>query len=194
MDNLFIVAGLGNPGTRYENTRHNVGFDTAELLSEKHGIKVSKLKHKAYLGEGVIEGARVVLAKPQTYMNLSGESIREIIDWYKAPLSNLIIIYDDVDLPLGRVRVRPKGSSGTHNGMKSVIYQLSADDFPRVRVGIGNPPPEYDIADYVLGRFSAGEREIIDKSIKVAAEAVEEIIKAGVDSAMNKYNGQVEAR
>lgn len=192
LENLYIIAGLGNPGARYNNTRHNIGFDTIDLISMRHGIKVSKLKHKALLGDGHIGANKVVLVKPQTYMNLSGESIREVIEWYKVPLNNLIIIYDDVDLPLGRVRVRPKGSSGTHNGMKSVIYQLQSDEFPRIRIGIGSPPEEVGIVNYVLGKFNGEERKIIDKSISWAAEAAEEIVKSGINSAMNKYNGQLE--
>ncbi|MGI6777323.1 MAG: aminoacyl-tRNA hydrolase [Acetivibrionales bacterium] len=191
MDNVFIVAGLGNPGSRFENTRHNVGFETVDVLAEKYGINIKKLKHKALIGDGRIGADKVILVKPQTYMNLSGDSIREIIEWYKTPVENLIIIYDDIDLPLGKLRIRPKGSSGTHNGMKSVIYQLQSDEFPRVRIGIGSPPENYDMVDYVIGRFTDEERNTIDKMVKLAAEAVEEIIKAGIDPAMNKYNRSI---
>lgn len=189
MDKLFLVIGLGNPGTKYEHTRHNVGFLTIDLLSMKYGIKVAKLKHKALLGEGIIEGQRVVLAKPQTFMNLSGESIREIVEWYKVPMSNVIVVYDDIDLALGKIRVRPGGSSGTHNGMKSIIYQLQEDTFPRVRIGIGKPPENWDLADYVLSRFGEEERPTIIESIKKAAEAVSAIISLGTETAMNKFNG-----
>lgn len=189
MEDLFIIAGLGNPGSRYENTRHNVGFDTVDYLSAKYGIKVSKLKHKALQGEGSIEGKRVILVKPQTFMNLSGESIREIIEWYKTPVNNLIIVYDDIDLPVGRIRVRPKGSSGSHNGMKSVIYQIQDDSFPRVRIGIDKQPEGWDLADYVLSKFNSDERKLINDSIVNAAEAVTAIVKSGVEAAMSKYNG-----
>lgn len=189
MDNLFIIIGLGNPGRQYENTHHNVGFDTVDILSGKFGIKIAKLKHKALIGDGLIQGKRVLLVKPQTYMNLSGESVREVVEWYNIPLKNIIIIYDDVDLPLGRIRIRPKGSSGTHNGMKSIIYQLQSDEFPRIRIGIGKPPENWDMADYVLSRFDAEERKIIDQSISKAAEAAVEIINSGIEKAMNMYNG-----
>ncbi len=188
MEKLYVVAGLGNPGGKYENTRHNVGFDAIDILSARYGIKVSKLRHKALTGEGDIKGARVLLAKPQTFMNLSGESIREIVDWYKIPVHNLILIYDDVDLPLGRLRIRPKGSSGTHNGMKSVIYQLQSDDFPRIRIGINKAPEGWELADYVLSRFTQDERKIINESIIKSAEAAAAIVSSGVETAMNTYN------
>lgn len=185
---MFLIVGLGNPGPRYANTRHNMGFDTVDLLSRKYGIKVSKIAHKALIGEGTAEGRRIVLAKPQTYMNLSGESVRDIVAWYKTPLSNVILVYDDIDIEFGRIRIRPKGSSGSHNGMKSVIYQLESDEFPRVRIGIGKPPEGYDLADYVLGRFTKEEREIIDASIERAACAIGVIITLGIDEAMARYN------
>lgn len=189
MDERFIIAGLGNPGLKYDNTRHNVGFETLDVISRQSGIKINKLKHKALLGEGTIGDKKVLLVKPQTFMNLSGESIREIIDWYKLPPGNIIIIYDDVDLSTGRIRIRPGGSSGTHNGMKSVIYQIQSDEFPRIRIGIGKPPDGWDIADYVLGRFSTEEREIVSVSVLKAADAAVDILTAGVEHAMNRYNG-----
>lgn len=188
MEKLFIVAGLGNPGRRYENTRHNAGFEAIDILADQYGIRVSKLKHKALTGEGLIKDARVLLVKPQTFMNLSGESIREIVEWYKIPLQSLILVYDDVDLPTGRIRIRPRGSSGTHNGMKSVIYQLQSDDFPRVRIGIGGAPEGWDLADYVLSRFSPEERKLMDESISRAAGAAAAIVASGVEAAMNTYN------
>lgn len=190
MEDLFIVIGLGNPGTRYENTRHNVGFDTIDKLSKKHNIAVSKVKHKAVIGDGIIEGCRVILAKPQTFMNLSGESVREIIEWYKVPIKNIIIIYDDIDLPIGKLRVRPKGSSGTHNGMRSVIYQIQSDEFPRIRIGIDKPPQGWDLANFVLSKFSSEERKNVEEAIDNAVSAVETIIKLGVDSAMNRFNAK----
>ena len=190
MEKLIVIAGLGNPGNKYENTRHNVGFGTIERLSSKYGIKVNKLKHKALTGEGTIAGERVLLVKPQTFMNLSGESIRDIAEWYKLPMENIIIIYDDVDLPVGTVRIRPKGSSGTHNGMRSVIYQLQSDEFPRIRIGIGKAPEGWDLADYVLSRFSAEEAGAIRESIERAADAAAAIVSSGVSAAMNQYNGE----
>ncbi len=188
MENLFIIAGLGNPGSRYENTRHNMGFETVDYISYKYKIKVSKVKFKAVIGDGEIEGERVMLVKPQTYMNSSGESVREIIDWYKIPLENIIIVYDDIDLPLGKIRIRPGGSAGTHNGMRSVIYQIQSDNFPRVRIGVGRPPEGWELVDYVLGRFNEDDRKIVSESVKKASEAVASIIKSGVEAAMNTYN------
>ena len=190
MDKLMVIVGLGNPGNKYENTRHNVGFRTIDILSEKYGIKVDRLKHKAYVGDGNIKGVRVVLVKPQTYMNLSGESVRDIIEWYKLAMDNLIVIYDDTDLPAGTIRIRPGGSSGTHNGMKSVIYQLESDAFPRIRIGIGKAPEGWDLADYVLSRYTGDDAGIIRQSIERAAEAAAVIITDGVSSAMNTYNGE----
>lgn len=189
LENIFVIAGLGNPGSRYDNTRHNVGFDAIDLLSDRYGIKVSKLKHKALIGDGTIKNERVLLVKPQTFMNLSGESIRDIAEWYKIPPERLVIIYDDVDLPLGKIRVRPGGSSGTHNGMRSVIYQLQNDEFPRVRIGIDKAPEGWELADFVLSKFSASERKIINDSISNAADAAAAIVTSGVSTAMNLYNG-----
>ena len=189
MENVYAIVGLGNPGSKYENTRHNVGFEAVDLLSDRHGIKISKLKHKALIGDGSIKNAKVLLVKPQTYMNLSGESVRELVEWFKIPPDKLVVIYDDVDLPLGKVRVRPHGSSGTHNGMKSVIYQLQSDEFPRVRIGIDKAPEGWELADYVLGRFNPEERKIINGSISNAADAAETIVTSGVNAAMNLYNG-----
>lgn len=189
LDKLFLVIGLGNPGTKYEFTRHNVGFLTMDLLAEKYGIKISKLKHKALLGDGDIEGQRVILAKPQTFMNLSGESVRELADWYKVPMEKVIVVYDDVDLALGKIRVRQGGSSGTHNGMKSIIYQLQQDTFPRVRIGIGRPPENWDLADFVLSKFTNEEKTTISESIKRASLAISTIIAEGTEEAMNRFNG-----
>lgn len=189
MEKLTVIAGLGNPGSRYENTRHNAGFITVDLLSKKYGIRVDRLKHKALTGDGVINGERVLLVKPQTFMNLSGESIRDIVQWYKVPAKNLIVIYDDVDLPAGTLRIRAKGSSGTHNGMKSVIYQLQTDEFPRIRIGIGKAPEGWELADYVLGRFGADEAASAARCMERAAEAAAFMVSEGVEAAMNKFNG-----
>lgn len=188
MNNLFLIVGLGNPGKQYANTRHNAGFDTIDLLSGRLDIRVAKNKCKALIGEGMIDGKKLILAKPQTFMNLSGESVRELVSWYKADLQNTIIIYDDIDLPLGRLRIRSKGSSGTHNGMRSVIYQINSDEFPRIRIGIGRPPEDWELADFVLGRFDNEDRKLVDECISKAADAAVDIVKSGINSAMNIYN------
>jgi PTH1 family peptidyl-tRNA hydrolase len=187
---MFVIAGLGNPGSKLDKTRHNMGFDAIDLMAEKYNIKVNKLKHKALIGDGTINNEKVLLVKPQTYMNLSGESIREAMEWYKVPVENLIVLYDDVDIPIGRVRVRPSGSSGTHNGMKSVIYQLQSDAFPRVRIGIGRAPEGWDMADFVLGKFSPEERKAVDSALANAVDAAVTIISSGVEKAMGIYNGK----
>jgi PTH1 family peptidyl-tRNA hydrolase len=189
LEDLTIIAGLGNPGKKYDNTRHNVGFIAIDILSAKYGIKVNRLKHKALIGDGIIKGKRVLLVKPQTFMNLSGESIYEIVEWYKLPLEKLIVIYDDADLPAGSLRIRPKGSSGTHNGMKSIIYQLQSDEFPRIRIGIGKAPEGWDLADYVLSKISADDGKAIGQSIEKATDAAAAIVDLGIEAAMNLYNG-----
>lgn len=190
VEKLFVVVGLGNPERKYEGTRHNIGFETVEALARKNGISISKSKHKALIGEGIIKGNKVVLVKPQTYMNLSGESIREIVDWYKIDKSNLILVYDDIDLNPGELKIRPKGSAGTHNGMRSTIYHLQADNFPRVRVGIGKPNGTIDLADYVLGKFKNDELDIIGEAISNAVVAIEAIMVEGIDFSMNRFNSQ----
>lgn len=186
---MTVIVGLGNPGNKYQFTRHNVGFRVIDVLSQQHNIKVNKLKHKALCGEGTIQGKRVMLVKPQTFMNSSGESVRDIVEWYKLPHENIIVIYDDVDLPVGTVRIRPSGSAGTHNGMKSVIYQLQSDSFPRIRIGIGKAPEGWDLADYVLSEFTENDYVPIKESIERAAAAVPAILTDGVAAAMNLYNG-----
>lgn len=186
---MYIVVGLGNPGEKYRYTRHNVGFMTLDYFADVHKISISKIKHKAVIGESVLGEEKIVLAKPQTYMNLSGESVYELMNWYKEDTSRLIVVYDDIDLDTGKIRIRPSGSSGTHNGMKSVIYLLNSDNFPRVRIGIGKPPEHIDLADYVTSRFNDEDIPLMEEAIKKASLAIEEIIKNGVSSAMNKYNG-----
>ncbi|MDQ2086521.1 aminoacyl-tRNA hydrolase [Herbivorax sp. ANBcel31] len=190
MDDLFVIIGLGNPGRKYNDTKHNIGFYVVEFLAMRHNIKMSKIKFKALYGEGVIGGKKVLLVKPQTYMNRSGESVRDLINWYKVPVENIIIIYDDIDLPVGKLRLRPKGSAGTHNGMRSVIYQIMSDEFPRVRVGIDKPPEGWKLANYVLSKFSGDEIEKIKEAIVNASDAVEAIMGSGIDQAMNKFNNQ----
>lgn len=188
MEDLYVIAGLGNPGNRYDNTRHNVGFEAIDLLAHKYSISITKLKFKALSGEGIIGGKRVMLVKPQTFMNLSGESLREIMEWYKLPIDRLLVIYDDIDLDMGKIRVRGKGSSGTHNGMKSIIYQLQNDGFPRVRIGIGKPPAGWDLADYVLSKFGPESRKIMNESQEKACDAVATFLSQDLNSAMNIYN------
>lgn len=185
---MYIIAGLGNPGAQYVKTRHNVGFMAIDILSQKLNIDVSKSKHKALIGEGKINGEKVILVKPQTYMNLSGESISEILKFYKVDINNLIVMYDDIDITVGNLRIRPNGSAGTHNGMKSIICNLNKQEFPRVRIGVGAPPKGWDLANYVLGEFPKEEQEIIFGALMNATDAVLEIVKNDVASAMNKYN------
>ncbi len=185
---MYLIVGLGNPGEKYRYTKHNVGFMVLDYFASVHNISISKIKHKAVLGEGKIGQEKVILAKPQTYMNLSGESVQELMHWYKGDISKLIVVYDDVDLDVGRIRIRPSGSSGTHNGMKSIIYMLNSDEFPRVRIGIGKQPDYMDLADYVMSRFSDDEIPLMEEAIKKSALAIEEIIKEDVTAAMNKYN------
>ena len=184
---MYVIAGLGNPGRQYEKTRHNMGFLVADEFAAAHGIDVRKIKHKALVGEGRIGGEKVLIVKPQTYMNLSGESLREVMNYYDVPMENLIVIYDDMDLQIGTLRIRKKGSSGSHNGMKSVIYQLQNDEFPRIRIGIGTPPAE-DWKDYVTGQVTDKEAPVLAEAVKEAAAALECIITDGIDIAMNRFN------
>ena len=184
---MIVIAGLGNPGKKYENTRHNMGFLTIDRIAEKNDIKVNKIKHRALVGDGFISGHKVLLVKPQTYMNLSGESLREVMNYYNVDIEDLIVIYDDFDIETGSLRIRKKGSAGSHNGMKSVIYQLKNDGFPRVRVGIGKSG-SLDWKDFVLGKVGGAESDAISQAISNAADAVECMISEGIDIAMNKYN------
>jgi len=188
---VFIVVGLGNPGEKYSNTRHNVGFDTIDLLCDKFSVSLKKIKFKSVYGEGKIGSSKVVFVKPQTFMNLSGQSVQAVKQWYKVSEDRIIVIFDDIDLPMNTVRVKRSGSAGTHNGMKSVIYQLGRDDFPRVKIGIGPKPDNWNLADYVLAHFSKEDRVEVNRSVEVAALAAQEIIVNGVDSAIVKYNGSV---
>lgn len=184
---MYVIAGLGNPGKKYEKTRHNMGFLVLDEFASRQGITISRIKHRALIGEGIVAGEKVLLVKPQTYMNLSGESLREVMAYYNVPIENLIVVYDDMDLDTGSLRIRKKGSSGSHNGMKSVIYQLQSDQFPRIRVGIGSSAGA-DWKDFVTGKVSQGEAKLLAEAIKKAAESIECIISSGIDIAMNKYN------
>lgn len=188
MGNSYIIVGLGNPGKDYINTRHNIGFEVIDFLANKLDVSRVQEKHTAFIGETRLDGKRIYLVKPQTYMNLSGQSVREIVEWHKPSLDNLIVVYDDVDFELGRIKIRKKGSSGTHNGMKSIICCLNSDEFPRVRVGIGKNPERMSLSNYVLSRFAENERDIVKQTIENAGNAVIELIKNGSDTAMNKYN------
>ena len=184
---MYIIVGLGNPGKKYENTKHNIGFITLDFLAEENDIKVNKIKHKALVGEGTISGQKVLLVKPQTFMNLSGNSVREVMEYYKEDPEKLVVIYDDVDIPMGRLRIRKKGSAGTHNGMKSIIYDIQEDGFPRVRIGIG-ADRKMPLAEYVLGGFRKEERNLMADAVKRAACAVECMLEKGIDIAMGEYN------
>ncbi|BDF33478.1 peptidyl-tRNA hydrolase [Lachnospiraceae bacterium] len=192
---MFIIAGLGNPTLQYEGTRHNVGFDVIDTIADKYNISVDYRKNRAYVGKGIIAGQKVLLAKPQTYMNLSGESIRALVDYYKVDEeTELLVIYDDVSLGVGQLRIRKKGSAGGHNGIKSIISCLGTDIFPRIKVGVGEKPKRYDLADYVLGHFSRAEREMMEEGYRHAAEAVEMIAAGDIDAAMNEYNRKVKPK
>lgn len=188
---MYIITGLGNPEKKYVNTRHNIGFDVIDAIAEKNGIVLGERKHKAVIGKGIVAGHKAVLVKPLTYMNLSGESVRSVIDFYKVDVkSELIVISDDVSLDMGQIRIRKRGSDGGHNGLKNIIMHLGHDEFVRVRMGVGEKPPRVDLADYVLGHFSSEEREVMNESARTAALAIETVIMDGPDAAMNKYNAR----
>lgn len=185
----YMIVGLGNPGKQYETTRHNAGFICIDLLAEKHGIKVNKLKFKSLMGDGRINGKRCLLLKPQTFMNLSGESVREAADFYKIPPERIIVICDDISLEPGKIRIRRKGSAGGQNGLKNIILHLNGDNFPRIKVGIGaKPNPEYDLADWVLSHFSKDEAKLIKDAAEKVIGATEYMVKDNIDKAMSDYN------
>lgn len=185
---MYLIAGLGNPTREYEKTRHNVGFETIDILADKAGTTVTEKKHKALYGKGYIGGQKVILAKPQTYMNLSGESIREIADFYKIEPENIIILCDDINLSEGQLRIRLKGSAGGHNGLKNIISHLGTQEFPRIRIGVGEKPRGMDLADYVLGRFPKEQQAVMEEAYRDAADAACKMIEEGADAAMNHYN------
>lgn len=187
---MKVIVGLGNPGKKYEHTRHNVGFDVLYIVAAKTNIPITKKKAQALVGEGTYGGEKIVLALPQTFMNLSGISVKQLADWYKIPLENLLVIYDDIDLPPGKVRIRAKGGAGTHNGMRSILEQVNNENFPRIRVGIGNKPPQWELADWVLSHYqNKDERELAYQAYTLAAEAVLDFIKEKeIDLVMQKYN------
>ena len=185
---MYLIIGLGNPEDKYSNTRHNMGFDVINEISKACDIKVSKSKFDALYGMGEIKGEKVILVKPQTYMNLSGESVIKFKKFYKISNKNIIIIYDDMDLKVGDIRLKAKGSAGSHNGMKSVIQNLNTEDFTRIRVGIGAPENKEDIINYVIGQIPKRERAILNESIEIAKNSVIEVLENGIDIAMNIFN------
>ena len=187
----FLIAGLGNPGREYELTRHNAGFLAVDALCEKHGITLGKAKYKALLGEGNVGGVRVLVAKPQTFMNNSGEAVRDIAAFYKIPPERTLVIFDDISLPVGRIRIRAKGSDGGHNGMKNIIYLSGSDLFPRIKIGVGEKPhPDYDLKDWVLSRFKKDEEEPLKTALSNAVGAVEYVVRGNTAEAMNKFNSR----
>lgn len=186
---MFIIAGLGNPKKEYDNTRHNIGFAMIDALADKHNISVMNIKNKALTGKGIINGQKVILAKPLTFMNLSGESIYSLVDYYKIDVeTELIIVSDDISLAPGQIRIRKRGSAGGHNGLKDIIRYLGSEEFQRIRIGVGEKPKGYDLADYVLGHFSKEEKPFIDEGIKKAICSAEMMLAGNTDQAMNEFN------
>lgn len=185
---MYLIVGLGNPEEDYSKTRHNMGFEVINKISEKYNIPVNKTKFKALYGTGVIEGEKVVLVKPQTFMNLSGEAVIEFVNFYKIELNNLIVIYDDIDTDPGSIRIRKKGGSGTHNGMRSIVGILKTEGFPRLRVGIGMPERKSDLINYVIGHIEENDYIKLLEGVDKAEKAISEILKSGIDKAMNEYN------
>ena len=186
---MYLIVGLGNPGQQYAHTRHNVGFDVMAVLEKKLGVTISREKGYSQTADCFVDGQKVILALPQTYMNLSGLAVRELMDYYKIPPENVLVIYDDIDIPQGTVRIRPNGSAGTHNGMRSIVAETGTEDFPRIRVGVGQRGLGWNLADWVLSHYqTAEEQEIAAKAYEQAADAVLEYLKNGINSAMNRYN------
>lgn len=186
---MFVIAGLGNPSLRYDGTRHNIGFDVVDMLAKKYRIRVKDKKHKALCGMGVIEGQKVLLVKPQTFMNLSGESIGAVLNFYKLqPETDLIVVYDDISLVPGRLRIRKKGSAGGHNGMKNIISHLGTQEFGRIKIGVGEKPQDWDLADYVLSRPSKKDRLLMKEACEKACDAVGMMVQGKTDLAMNEFN------
>ena len=187
-DDTFVIVGLGNPGAEYEKTRHNMGFRALDVLASDTGIDIRRAKFHALIGQGRIAGHKVILVKPQTYMNRSGIAVREAAMYYNVPSCNVIVIYDDIDLPLSAIRVRKSGGAGTHNGMKSVVQQLGVKDFPRIRIGVGAQDADEDLVDRVIGKVPKSEQILLDQAAEKAAKAAEDIVRSGIDIAMNRHN------
>ena len=186
---MYLIVGLGNPGDKYEKTRHNVGFQTIDLLSDEYSISVDRSKFKSLMGKGRIEGEEVVLLKPLTYMNLSGEAVREAVNFYKLPPENIIVICDDIDIPFGTIRVKQKGSAGTHNGLKSIVKEIKTEQFPRIKIAVGQKPVYMDLAAFVLSNFSKEEERILRMEIKDAKDAAATIVRKNIQDTMSRFNG-----
>lgn len=185
---MYLIVGLGNPEPEYSRTRHNMGFDVINKIAKKCDIELTRNNYNAIYGSGIVEGEKVILVKPQTFMNLSGEAVKKYVDFYKIPLDNVLVIYDDMDTNVGNIRVRAKGGAGSHNGMKSMISELNSENFPRIRVGIGRPKDEFDRIDYVIGHISDEEYCVLQNGQNKAVEAALYYIKHGIDNAMNQFN------
>lgn len=185
---MYLIMGLGNPGKQYKKTRHNIGFEAVNKIAAKYNISLDQKKHKALLGSGYIDGQKVLLAQPQTFMNLSGESLHEIMSYFKVTMDDLILIYDDISLPLGELRIRKKGSAGGHNGVKSIIQHGGTDNFLRIKVGVEEKPSGWDLADYVLSQFRKEDDKLISETLDIIVGAVTTIVNDDVDKAMNQYN------
>ena len=185
---MYLIVGLGNPEEDYSRTRHNMGFDVINKLAKKYEIEMTRSKFEGIYGSGIIEGEKVILLKPQTFMNLSGKCIKPFMDFYKIPLENVLVIYDDMDVDVGKIKIRKKGGPGTHNGAKSVVHELVSEDFPRIRVGIGKPVDDYDAIDYVIGKLDDETYQKLEEGIQKAVEAIPVYIQYGIEKAMNQYN------
>lgn len=185
---MYLIVGLGNPENEYAHTRHNMGFDTINQIAKNNNTQITKNKFKGLCESTIIQNQKVILLKPQTYMNLSGESVKEVAEFYNLKPEEIIVIYDDIDIEKGHIKIRKKGGAGSHNGMKSVVEELQSTDFARIRVGIGQPEFKSDMINYVIGKVPQEEQEILQQGVKKAAKAVEEILKNGIDIAMNKFN------
>lgn len=185
---MYLIVGLGNPEPEYSYTRHNMGFDVINKIAKKYGIDISRTKFNGLYGSGIINNEKVILLKPQTYMNLSGQSIKPFVDFYKIPIEDVMVIYDDMDVEVGSIKIRKKGGPGTHNGAKSVVHELVTEDFPRIRVGIGRPVDEYDAIDYVIGKMDEEIYKSLEKGIDKAADAAIYYTEHGIDNTMNKFN------
>lgn len=194
MSELYVIVGLGNPGNHYEKTRHNMGFRVVDRLAKDWSISVNQVKWKALVGQGMREGQKVLLVKPQTYMNLSGQAVQAIQNFYKLDPGHLIVIYDDIDIELGTIRVKGQGSAGSHNGVKSIVSSLSTTDFPRIRLAVGRRMASQDLADFVLSTFTPGEEKVVEDEVDMACRAIETILDQGVEAAMNQVNGWVSDR
>lgn len=185
---MYLIVGLGNPEPEYNKTRHNMGFDVINKLAKKYNINLNKNNFNAIYQNAIIEGEKVILVKPQTYMNSSGESVKQFVDFYKIPIENVLVIYDDMDTEIEKIRIRSKGGPGSHNGMKSLIEKLNSEEFPRIRVGIGRPKNEFDRIDYVIGHINEDEYKSLEIGQNKAVDAISYFIKNGIDNTMNKYN------